>query len=239
MTDRIDLQPVEPTEATVLTAAAQIITSRLRAEGSGAGVCIANGMLVLSVRLANRPRVARLATSVGRLELRPVLEVVRSPVSGLNCSDPSTYPEAEPGQVAVMCARTLDQQTGGYLPISQWEALKVGPATSSEAIVESAAAAQREFSWSVDVTLTTNGAAGFKRITGELACNPHLAPTRQLAVILDGLIEGHPQMGEEIQCNSGISGDQMEISGFTEERARDVAILLRFGPLPIRLRVKA
>ena len=56
-------------------------------------------------------------------------------------------------------------------------------------------------------------------------------PTRQLAIVLDGEVISAPTIN-----NPTYARDQITISGsFTEERAKDLALALRYGSLPIQL----
>ncbi|MFP5224936.1 MAG: preprotein translocase subunit SecD, partial [Actinomycetota bacterium] len=67
-----------------------------------------------------------------------------------------------------------------------------------------------------------------------LACNRGQPPRDQLAIVLDGVVRSAPQMGEGVECNRGIS--QAQITGnFSEEEAKDLALVLRYGALPVEL----
>ncbi|MCG6973736.1 MAG: protein translocase subunit SecD [Desulfobacterales bacterium] len=73
---------------------------------------------------------------------------------------------------------------------------------------------------SVALTLNQRGALIFKRITGEYV-------GRQLAIILDNIVQSAPVIREQI------SGGNAQITGsFTTEEAHDLAIVLRAGALP-------
>jgi SecD/SecF fusion protein len=78
----------------------------------------------------------------------------------------------------------------------------------------------RFYSPYVTLTLTGEGGRLFDRITGEYT-------GRQLAIILDNVIESAPVIQERI------SGGRAQITGsFTTEQASDLAIVLRAGALP-------
>ncbi len=72
----------------------------------------------------------------------------------------------------------------------------------------------------VSIALTSRGAEIFERITAE-----HKG--RRLAIVLDGKVHSAPVLQERI------AGGRAQISGsFTDEEARDLAIVLRAGSLP-------
>ena len=78
---------------------------------------------------------------------------------------------------------------------------------------------------SVSLTLTSEGARTFRKITGENV-------GRQLAIILDNVVYSSPNINEPI------SGGQASISGgFTVEEAKQLAVVLRAGALQAPLKV--
>ncbi|MEM7288233.1 MAG: hypothetical protein AAF480_17935 [Actinomycetota bacterium] len=63
------------------------------------------------------------------------------------------------------------------------------------------------------------------------ACNlaSPICPTRQLGIVLDGVVESAPEVQQPF-----FQRDQITITGnFNQERAEDVALVLRFGALPL------
>lgn len=77
----------------------------------------------------------------------------------------------------------------------------------------------------VQLTMTSDGAKLFQRITRENV-------GRKLAIILDDVVYSAPNINEEI------SGGRASISGgFTVEEARELAVVLRSGAMPARLDV--
>ncbi|HVM11326.1 MAG TPA: protein translocase subunit SecD [Actinomycetota bacterium] len=77
--------------------------------------------------------------------------------------------------------------------------------------------------WVVSFRLNGEGAETFARITRENT-------NRQLAIVLDERVESAPNINEEI------AGGEGQISGnFQEQEAKDLALVLRTGALPIEL----
>ncbi len=96
----------------------------------------------------------------------------------------------------------------------------LGPAElTGEAVAEAAATFNNE--WVVNVELTDEGAVGFDEIAARYF-------GQQVAIVLDGIVESAPVIrATEFGGTAVISGT------FDEEGARDLAVALRFGALPV------
>lgn len=96
----------------------------------------------------------------------------------------------------------------------------LGPAElTGEAVSEAAATFNNE--WVVNVDLTDEGAVGFDQIAAR-----HFG--QQVAIVLDGVVESAPVIrATEFGGTAVISGT------FDEQGARDLAVALRFGALPV------
>ena len=82
--------------------------------------------------------------------------------------------------------------------------------------------------WAVDFTLTGEGSPAFDQLATELVATP--PPGNQLGIVLDGVVVSAPTI------QTGTFGGQGQISGdFSEEEAKDLALVLRFGALPVEL----
>ncbi|CAN5911941.1 hypothetical protein BH23ACT10_BH23ACT10_32650 [soil metagenome] len=93
---------------------------------------------------------------------------------------------------------------------------------------------QNGLSWFVSLDVSREGDQAFQQLTGELACEPVGSPTRQLAVVLDGRVDSSPEVNADVGCNQGISGGGIITVG-DEQEARDLAVVLRTGALPLQL----
>jgi preprotein translocase subunit SecD len=205
-----------------------------------------NNVLVQLPGVEERQAALDIIGRTAQLRFRTVLEVLppgSEPFTAAtppDCTDLSSFPEQDdPTKDVVHCTRTFDTATGAELPPSQWEKLRLGPAALSGVDVAGAKAEPPSttggaLTWSVSLSLTGDGANKFTEVTGKLACNPDGDPKRQLAIVLDQIVESHPQMGTEVQCNQGISGGTATISGnFTQDEATELALVLRYGALPV------
>lgn len=88
--------------------------------------------------------------------------------------------------------------------------------------------------WEVSVNFKREGDKIWESFTGRLACLQGIE--RQVAIVLDGVVESSPQIAEDVQCNTGITGGTTQITGsFTEKEAKDLALVLTTGALPVEL----
>jgi SecD/SecF fusion protein len=86
------------------------------------------------------------------------------------------------------------------------------------------------------VAIDFRGAGGgqWAELTGKAACEPPGDPKRRVAIVLDREIISSPQVDPSVACGMGISGSGTVITGdFTETEARDLALLIRAGALPV------
>jgi preprotein translocase subunit SecD len=83
--------------------------------------------------------------------------------------------------------------------------------------------------WEVDFTLDAEGTTAFAAATTDLVTKT--SPQNQLAILLDGVIQGQPP-----QVVTAITDGRGSITGnFTEQRSKDLALLLQSGALPVQL----
>jgi preprotein translocase subunit SecD len=205
-----------------------------------------NNVLVQLPGVEERQAALDIIGRTAQLRFRPVLEVLppgSEPFKAAtppDCTDLSTFPEQDdPTKDIVHCARTFDTATGAELPATEWEKLRLGPAALGGEDVAGAKAEPPSttggaLTWSVSLNLTGDGSNKFQDITGKLACNQDGDPKRQLAIVLDQIVESHPQMGTDVQCNQGIAGGTATISGnFSQGEAEELSLVLRYGALPV------
>jgi preprotein translocase subunit SecD len=91
--------------------------------------------------------------------------------------------------------------------------------------------------WVVSLDFNSEGATKFQEVTKELAAFSVGDPRRRFAIVLDGVVQSAPQMSEEITPDTGIAGGRAVITmgtgGTPEQSARDLAVVLRYGALPV------
>jgi len=153
-----------------------------------------------------------------QLEFRPVLGVAPPPPDPTAASDDP----ADQGEI-------LEGEDG--------ERLLLGPAAvTGEALSSANARLASDFgaSWHVEINFRGDGGGQWADLTGQAACAPPGDPTRRVAIVLDRDVISSPQVGTEIACGEGITGGETIITGqFSEGEAKDLALLIRAGALPV------
>jgi preprotein translocase subunit SecD len=109
---------------------------------------------------------------------------------------------------------------------------QLGPATVTGTVIESAdARLGTDGRWSVALVLTPEGIEEFNELAAECSPPSETCPTGQLAIVLDSTVRLAPTIQQP-----SFERDQIEISGsFTEEEAKALALVLRYGALPTSL----
>ncbi|RBQ21316.1 protein translocase subunit SecD [Spongiactinospora rosea] len=115
--------------------------------------------------------------------------------------------------------------------------LKIGPAAITGDGVTGAAERsdpQRGPGWWV--TVDFRDADAWQRLTGTAACEPEGDPKRRIAIVLDREVISSPQVDPSVPCRAGMPGGSADITGsFTYEDARELAVLIKGGALPVPL----
>lgn len=91
--------------------------------------------------------------------------------------------------------------------------------------------------WVVSLDLTSSGGDKFAQLTGDAAGFPTNDPRRQIAIVLDGNVISAPEVNPSVAAGIGITGGRAQITlgagPEDEAQARDLAITLRYGSLPV------
>lgn len=124
--------------------------------------------------------------------------------------------------------------------------LELGPArltgdvvTQAEAVVDT----QTGSSWSVSLEMNDEGADEWEQFTGEQACERDEGKDDRIAIVLDDQVVSAPGMstggggggGQGVLCDEGIAGGESSIDTGGEGEAKDLALVLRYGALPVEL----
>ncbi len=175
-------------------------------------------------------RVLALVGQTAQLRFRPVL--------GSQPKPPPDQPppaEGEPEPLKVTPREEDKPEAQVVLPGKQGKQellYALGPSLADGTIVDTAAAVAPTLGgeWKVSFEMTGSGAGVFDGIAAK--CNPtpdpKVCPTGSLAIVLDGLVKSAPSI------NTNQFGGKGEISGtFSEREAKDLALVLRYGSLPV------
>jgi SecD/SecF fusion protein len=111
----------------------------------------------------------------------------------------------------------------------------LGPVALSGRQIDGAQATTEPLAgWQVAVDFAGDGTRAWQQLTARAACSPPGDPARRVAILLDDKVVSSPQVSPEATCEAGFAGPAMRITGsFTEDEARDLALLIRAGALPV------
>ncbi|MGH9244447.1 MAG: protein translocase subunit SecD [Acidimicrobiales bacterium] len=108
-------------------------------------------------------------------------------------------------------------------------------------VINSAQAIIPANEWVVQLDFTSGGLAAFNEVAEQcFNSDPTTCPSRQIAITLDGRVESAPQIQPDQSVFQPFTRDGVTISGgasnpFSEQEAKDLALILRFGALPVEL----
>lgn len=225
----------------VLDETIAVIRERVDALGAAEPEIARQGddVLVQLPGLEDPDRARELIGTTAKLTFRPVEEVLPpGSEEGPDCAEERVeLPDGEGGIVCGGVDETdpLQAETG---PTKY----RVGPAALTGDRVEDAipTLSGPGGSWAVSLDLDSEGGDKFAEITGELACQRDQGQPGLLAIVLDNVVESAPAMNPSVACGVGITGGsaQITVGGGLDEsevEARDLALVLKTGALPITL----
>jgi preprotein translocase subunit SecD len=107
----------------------------------------------------------------------------------------------------------------------------LGPVALSGTAVSDAQAAIPQGEWIVQLTLKDSGLEAWNAITAHCYDQDQVCPGNRVAIVLDGRVESDPRPEQRV-----FQSNQIQITGkFTQKQADDLALVLRYGSLPIEL----
>jgi SecD/SecF fusion protein len=93
-------------------------------------------------------------------------------------------------------------------------------------------------SWQVEIDFRGDGGRAWQDLTGQAACAGVGDPTRRVVIMLDQEVISSPPVSPQVACGEGIGGGQTVITGaFSEREAKDLALLIRAGALPVPVEI--
>ncbi|MFF6906619.1 protein translocase subunit SecD [Streptomyces sp. NPDC012389] len=127
------------------------------------------------------------------------------------------------------------------LPDEQGTQLDLGPARLSGAGVKDATAsfeAQQAAGWTVKLDFHKDAGKDWTKLTGEAACHPAGDERRRVAIVLDEKVISSPQVDPSVGCQAGLPSGGTQITGsFSAKEARDLALLIKGGALPVPVEI--
>jgi preprotein translocase subunit SecD len=122
------------------------------------------------------------------------------------------------------------------------------PATLTGEVVDQAEAVSEPTTgqWSVSINMNSEGSDRWASFTSRLAClrDEGEQIKSQVAIVLDGVVESAAGMrspaeaggaGGGVECGTGITGGDTQIDVGNQPEAKDLALVLRTGALPLTL----
>lgn len=136
------------------------------------------------------------------------------------------YPSAQPGEQGVLYELEPARLEGDV--VTRAEAVIVDPTVGTD--------------WTVTIDMNDQGSETWAEFTSDLAClrDEGDQVRSQVAIVLDGRVESAAGMEPPgatggVECGQGIPGGQTQIDVADEEEAKNLALVLRTGALPVTL----
>jgi preprotein translocase subunit SecD len=146
-------------------------------------------------------------------------------------------PVTEPSQIEETPRDQDEADATVILPGLEDDSLyQLGPTLATGRIVKTAAADIQNGQWLVSLEMRggENGIDKFNEIAAQCfveAPDPQVCPSGRLAIVLDSVVQSSPSISE-----ASYEADSISISGsFGESEAKDLALVLRYGSLPVEL----
>ena len=202
----------------------EILENRLEALGVDDPSVVAEGdtvrIAIPTVAGADQSEVAELVGVTAELRFRPVLLSVPLPVD--DAEMPLTRAEDDAASEEVV----LDEP-GAYR-------YRLGPSAALGTIVDDAdAQLSPSGSWQIALEMTVAGIDEFNEVAASCSPPSETCPTGQLAIVLDSIVRSAPSVQ-----TAAFERDEIVIAGsFTEDEAKDLATILRYGSLPTSLKL--
>jgi preprotein translocase subunit SecD len=135
------------------------------------------------------------------------------------------YPSGQEGEEGVLYRLKPARLTGEVV-------------TKAEAVID-----PQSSRWSVSIKMNGAGSKEWAAFTSELACARDKGEqvTSQVAIVLDGKVESAAGMAtangtdQGVVCGTGITGGDTQINVGNEQEAKDLALVLKTGALPLTL----
>ena len=173
-----------------------------------------------------------------RLEERQVQQIIPPSTDPKNVYNTTPLTPGDPQNTPIVVYK--DTNNNGTFDKGSEPLYRVGPVVITGANLVKATAVFQSASnltgggtpgWQVSFTLDKDGSAKFGAITTKLAPLPATDVTKQLAILVDKVVISSPQVVGAITTGTGVI-----TGGFSEAQAKDLAVVLQSGALPVQLK---
>jgi preprotein translocase subunit SecD len=210
------LRPERKVPSAVLNQSIRIIRSRVDALGVAEPEISSQGdnIIVQLPGVKDATRALEVVGQTAELRFRPVL--APNAPAGPEGEAKITPREEDKPEAQVILPGTKDEQDARYV---------LGPSElTGRAVKDAKAEVDETGEWKVGFTLTDTGSKEFDALAARNL-------SKQVAIVLDGVVQSAPTIQQAQFQGSG------EITGnFSEREAKDLALVLRFGALPVELK---
>lgn len=177
---------------------------------------------------------AQVLGRTAQLTVHPVLGAAPAPQQD---TEDREKPQGAGKQAPEAPGKSADPTSHKTLPDASGTPLRLGPPALTGAEVDRAEAqfdAESGTGWFVGLDLRGPGERSWAELTGKAACAPSGDHARRAAIVLDEKIISAPQVDTSVACGTGITGGSTRITGgFGQEEARELALLVNGGALPV------
>ncbi|MDQ1374773.1 MAG: preprotein translocase subunit SecD, partial [Actinomycetota bacterium] len=250
------LRPTRKVSQSILDQSISIIRNRVDALGVAEPDISRQGsnIVVQMPGVKNRDRALAIVGQTAQLRFRPVLQAGLPPASTTKTTVARTTTTTAPsgttttvkGATTTTAAPTTtttapadlattsrSKDTPGAVVIlpdkDKTQRYRLGPTELSGRAVRTARAVapQAAEGWSVEVLFTSTGGKQFDEVAKRFF-------NQQMAIVLDGVVQSAPTItSQNFNGRASITGGT---GGFKEGEAKDLALVLRYGALPVTLR---
>ncbi|MGH2821301.1 MAG: protein translocase subunit SecD [Actinomycetota bacterium] len=227
-------QSTENVNEDVLEKSVEIIRQRIDALGVAepeVAVVGSNNIAVQLPGVENQERALEVIGTTAQLTFREVVELV--PPGGKRKDRPEVTQETD---------ASVNDQEVVYPAAAEGDPslYRLAPAALTGAVVTRALPSPPQVTggggWSVSLDMNDEGAEEWQRLTARQACQRDDGKLDQIAIVLDGGVVSAPGMDpQDVQCGQGISGGSSQITVGNEAEAKELALVLRYGALPLTL----
>jgi len=235
------LEPTEDVDDDAISQAISII--RQRVDGIGVAepeITRQDDAIVVQLPgIADRDQALELVGQTAELRFRPVLQLLPAGLDGLETPTETEGEEPPEGLDELELTPAEDDVVEEPVTLAQYDdddteigRYRLGPAEATGEILSGASAQlQGVGQWAVAVEVRGDSIDEFNAIAAECFNGAPTCPTRQLAIVLDGRVVSAPSINAP-----AFNADEISISGdFSEGEAKDLALVLRYGSLPVEL----
>lgn len=219
------LQPTRPVSKTTLNETISIIRNRVDALGVAEPSIgqQGNNIVVQLPGVKDSKRALKVVGQTAQLLFRPVLQTLPPVVpASKSAPKPTNVPTTSRAQDLPNKTVVLPQLQNGKVIVRYM----LGPAQLTGTVVKSAQAVFDPTSsqWSVNLILNSSGSSAFDAMAAKNY-------QKQVAIVLDGVVKSAPVINAK-----HFNGTPSITGSFTQTQAQDLAVILRFGALPVQLK---